>query len=96
MIDATNLMSLGEFFSIPCSTIPTGHVNNGIVLRFKTFYLKVYNSDKENSFEIHGYRLWDVEAKFVYTIPYHQFEDFAKQITRDNYLDDPINVTWVH
>lgn len=96
MDDATDLMSIGDRFKIPCKTIATGNVEFGVVLRFKTFYLKIYNSGKENGFDVSGFRLWDPEPKFKFVIPYHQFQEFVDQITEDNYLDNPIHVTWIH
>lgn len=79
-------IDIGKLFKIkPLSTIRTDGYGDGVILKFKTFYLKIYNEDYD-LYRILGYRykadlpLVDIKVKSP------QLRETVEQFKEDNYL----------
>lgn len=86
MIDYTNLETLHEAFPIPCESFETTGFQDGIVIRFKTFHLKIYDDERENAYIVYGYRYGENRPVFIYKVKWNDFKKFAAQFTQDNHL----------
>jgi hypothetical protein len=92
----TSKDDLYKMFPLQCTTVPTDGIQVGVILKFKTFYLKIYDDKKSDSYIIQGFRYHEHNPVFVDKIPSYKILDFAKQFTREDYLlgfqepcDDP-------
>jgi hypothetical protein len=95
MNDTTSLENLLRQLPIQGEIVPTTGIGFGVIVRFKTFYLKVYDEKRGSAYRVSGY-LYDGNAKvWEYSIPYNQFDRLASQLTEDNYLRRPLRVTWI-
>lgn len=82
----TNKEELHKLFPLKCTTILTDGVQAGVVLKFKTFYLKIYDDKKEDSYTIHGFRYHEQNPVFVENIRSWRMRDFASRFTKENHL----------
>lgn len=99
----TDKSTIHEVFPLPSLNIPTRGTNMGVILRFKTFYLKVYDDTGEDGFLIKGYRYRKQIPVFEYIVLTKDLRRFAAQFTREDYLagfdqpcDHPQCVLWQH
>jgi len=86
---------LYTLFPLPSTSISTAGMQDGIILKFKTFYLKIYDS-VEVTYRIQGFRYHEQIPVFEKNVKVHQMREFANQFTKENYLlefqepcDDP-------
>ena len=68
-------------------------IGSGIVVKYRTFYLKIYDQPKDNCYSVTGYRYDSEEPVISYSVPVDLFGNFASQITEDNYLSRPFDVS---
>ena len=87
---------LHEMFPLPSLNIPTRGNATGIILKFRTFYLKIYDDVNDESYIVQGYRYNESLPVFNNVIPAFQIREFASRFTREDYLigfqepcDDP-------
>lgn len=85
---ASDKNKLQDYFQIKCkSCIPTGGLDYGVILKFATFYLKIYDSKDRNSYVVQGFLYKNPEMIFEDSIPLNGFKHYASMF-RDNYLID--------
>ena len=98
-VDANNTdkSNLYELFQLPCVPVPTSGTQLGMILRFRTFYLKIYDTDEyEDVYNIKGFRYNETNPVFEENVPGFRMREFASQFTQEDYLlrfqepcDDP-------
>lgn len=47
---------LAKLFKRPCKCFQTSGTQEGTILKFATFYLKIYDDETNNSYNVQGYR----------------------------------------
>lgn len=47
---------LAKLFKQPCTCFQTSGTQEGTILKFATFYLKIYDDEDNNSYNVQGYR----------------------------------------
>ena len=82
----TSKEHLQELFPLPSTLVPTRGTQLGIILRFRTFYLKIYDADKENAYLIQGFRYHEQTPVFRENVASFQIRKFASQFTQEDYL----------
>ena len=85
------LNELSRLFPLPCEEIPTRGIQDGIILKFKTFYLKIYPSiDDISSYTVYGYRKTGSQSTevFKHIVSYSKMKRYASQFISDNYLSE--------
>jgi len=87
MLRQTDKDHLHEMFPLPSTSYQTSGTQLGVILRFKTFYLKIYDDDVEDSYIIHGYRYKESIPVFVKNISWFKLREFANQFTKEDYLN---------
>lgn len=92
----TDKMELWEMFPLPSRTVPTRGIQAGVILQFKTFYLKIYDDQKEDAYLVQGFRYHEQHPVFERMVPTWEFRDFGRQFTQEDHLmmfqqpcDDP-------
>ncbi len=84
---AQNKEDLYKFFPIPSiDNFATSGYSDGHIIKFKTFYLKIYDIDGEMSYKVFGFDLIDSEPVFKAIVPMNEFREFASKFTSDNHL----------
>lgn len=74
-------IDLGELFNMPCETIRTNGVQDGVVLKFASFYLKIYDAEKKDSYIVEGYRYGISAPIFTDCVPYKHMRRYAGIVT---------------
>lgn len=82
----TDKNDLASLFPIPCEANDTTGIGDGVILRFKTFYLKIYDYPGGDSWAIQGFIYGYPNPIFVHRVPYHQMRSYASQFIQDDYL----------
>jgi len=87
---------ISELFPLPSIVIPTRGTMIGTIIKFKTFYLKIYDGEYEDSYIIQGFRYHKNNPVFVEEVSRFKIREFASRFTREDYLirfqqpcDDP-------
>lgn len=75
----TDKSNLADLFREPCECIQTSGTQQGIILKFHTFYLKIYDSDKEDSYIVEGYRYGYDSAIFTDIVPTNKMRNYASK-----------------
>lgn len=84
---------LHELFPLTCiASIPTSGVQHGRVLKFKTFYLKIYEQGINGDFNIQGYLYNKQNPMFIDEVSSNQLRSYAAQFTSDDYLESMIKL----
>lgn len=79
-------INIDKLFKIkPISTIRTDGYSDGVILKFKTFYLKIYNDDYD-LYRILGYR-YNADLPIVeFKVKSIQLRETVDKFKEDNYL----------
>ena len=77
---------LGELFPLPCTLVETRGIGNGVVLKFKTFYLKIYDSIKDDSYIVKGFRYTESNPVFEDKVRMNKIREYALQFRREDFL----------
>ena len=94
--DNFQLEELLKTFPIPGNVIPLTGIGGGYLVKFETFYLKVYDDQTTSAYVVEGYLYGENQLPTrEFLIPYNQFREFSDQIRYDDYLQSPIIVTWL-
>lgn len=72
-MDKSNLV---ELFKQPCEKIQTTGTQEGIILKFQSFYLKIYD-DHDESYIVQGYRYNASVPMFVDKVSAKEFRRYA-------------------
>ena len=95
LVDLTEMTDqMKDYFPYALSFLPTGGIGHGILVKFRTFYLKIYNHGRENAYVTEGWVYHHDAPVFVHSIPYNQFGAFAEQMDKDDYLHTLPVITW--
>jgi hypothetical protein len=73
-----------QMFPLPCYSFLTRGLGDGIIFKFKTFYLKIY--DEDISYDIKGYRYNEGTPIFETTVKENLLTDFCSRFTKEDYL----------
>lgn len=72
---------LREYFPNATEVHLTGGLNYGHLVKYKNFYLKVYDSQKQEAMcQIEGYRYHVRDPMFVDTIPLNRLRSYGKMV----------------
>lgn len=86
-IVSTEKSELPNYFPLPCTAINTTGMQLGIILKFRTFYLKIYDSDKvQNSYIVEGWLYNNPRRVFEDVISVNRIREYALQFNREDYL----------
>jgi hypothetical protein len=77
---------LQRFFPLPSELLYTEGIGDGIILKFKTFYLKIYDDDYGDGYVIYGYRYHINTPVFTEKVPFCMLDQFGKRFTKEDYL----------
>lgn len=78
---------LYNYFPLPCVTVHTTGMQLGIILKFRTFYLKIYDADNvQNSYIVEGWRYRDPRRVFEDVVSVNRIREYALQFNREDYL----------
>lgn len=79
-------INIDKFFKIkPISIIRTDGYGDGVILKFKTFYIKIYNDDYD-LYRLLAYR-YNAELPIVeFKVKSPQLRDIIDKFQYDNYL----------
>lgn len=87
MIRCTDKYELYTMFPIRATaSFQTTGVQDGMVIRFRTFYLKIYDHQSDYAYIVEGYRYHQMNPVFIDTIPVSKFRNFAAMFDREDYL----------
>lgn len=75
---------IAELFPLPCDIVITSGSQEGVILKFKTYYLKIYE-DRE-SYYVEGYLYQDPKPTTIDTVSRHRMREFASMFRHDDYL----------
>lgn len=81
----TNKDELYHLFPLPCISFPTQGIQDGVLIRFKTFYLKIYDG-KEDSYIVQGFRYKEWNPVFEQNLRTYQIREFAALFNEEDYL----------
>ena len=87
--------SIAALFPLPSTVVKSSGIGFGIIIRFKTFYLKL-NDYRDAKYKIEGFRYNEDNPVFTEIIASFELRDFAAKFNREDYLlrfqepcDDP-------
>jgi hypothetical protein len=73
-----------QMFSLPCNSFTTRGMQDGIIIRFKTFYLKIY--DENMSYDIKGYKYNEEQPVFEEIVSENKMREFCSKFKKEDYL----------
>ena len=80
---------LNKMFPLPSTIHSTAGTQQGVIIRFKTFYLKIYEAINHiDGYHVQGFRYYEENPVFDKEIPWRTFREFAKQFNREDYLTE--------
>ena len=83
----TDKSDFDKLFPLPLILIPTTGTQDGVILRFKTFYIKIYDAKRyEDGLVIQGFRYNETNPVFEEEIQSFHLKEFASQFNREDYL----------
>ncbi len=77
---------LYTLFPLPCESFETKGIGDGIVLKFKTFYLKIYDDSESSAYIVQGFQYGKVNPVIIDRVPWTQMRKYAGQFTVEDYL----------
>lgn len=75
----SNKDEIASYFKYPCEVIRTRGTQEGMILKFATFYLKIYDDNVENLYIIEGYRYDSSGIIFQDKVPATQMREYASR-----------------
>ncbi len=79
--------NLHDLFPLPCEQFRTNGVGDGVILKFKTFYLKIYDYDTDVcSYVVQGYLYHNQNPTIVDIVPYNKMREYASKFRSDDFL----------
>lgn len=85
-IVSTDKDDLPSLFPLPCQYSETRGIGDGCILKFKTFYLKIYDDEPKNGYIIQGYHYNKKGIVFEDRVPINQIKKYASQFNKEDYL----------
>ena len=70
---------IASYFKYPCEVIKTRGTQEGIILKFATFYLKIYDDNVENMYIVEGYRYDNTALVFRDKVAGNRMREYAAQ-----------------
>lgn len=77
---------LPELFPLPCQSFMTQGLQKGMVLKFRTFYLKIYDDPNSSAYIVQGYRYDKQNPVIIDKVPWTTMRRYAKQFISEDYL----------
>lgn len=82
---------ISQYFTLDHEVVETTGFGNGLVIKFNTFYLKIYDDIRNSCHIIEGY-LYDHSLPVkTWKVTYGKIKGFAESIKCDNFLSDHID-----
>jgi hypothetical protein len=83
-----NFDEIPFLFPLPNQSSQIGVIANGIIIKFNTFYLKIYDYDKSEDYcyKVMGYLYQDDRLIFEDIVSCKQFKMYASQFIYDDFL----------
>lgn len=76
----TDKTKWAELLNRPCECIGTRGTQEGIILKFSTFYLKIYDDKCENSYIVKGYRYNTTNPMFTDSVKESDMREYATRV----------------
>lgn len=70
---------LAKLFPWHCSCVKTRGTQEGTILKFPTYYLKIYDGKNGNSYIVQGYRYDSGNPIFTDNIPVSKMREYASK-----------------
>jgi hypothetical protein len=86
MLSCTAREDLHKLFPLRSRSFQTDGFQDGVVVRFRTFYLKIYDDRYEYAYHVAGYRYNEINPVFEECVPASKFKKFASQFTHEDHL----------
>ena len=86
MVSVTNRDDLHKLFPLPSKSFQTDGIQDGVVIRFETFYLKIYDDRYKYAYDVKGYKYNETNPVFEETVSVSNFRNFASQFKHEDYL----------
>lgn len=77
--------NLSKYFPLKCKCEKTTGIGNGVILKFNSFYLKIYESN--GGYIVQGYRYNSSNVRFRYDIPSKEFSSWASQFNNEGVFE---------
>lgn len=77
---------LADMFPLQCELVEATGISDGIILKFKTFYLKIYNDKKMNGYVIQGFLYGKQNPVIIDRVKETQMRAYAAQFTMEDHL----------
>lgn len=78
---------IAEMFPLPSTVVSTSGNMKGIIIRFKTFYFKVYQANFENTFNFQGFRYNEHNPVVDENVRRADLRAFAAMFNEHDYLE---------
>lgn len=75
---------LKKLFPLHCDLVKTTGPEDGVILKFKTFYLKIY--DDRGQYQIYGYRYNEELPVISDNVSYLKIREYASRFTKEDGL----------
>lgn len=73
----TDKDNLAELFRQPCTSFRTTGTQEGTILKFHSFYLKIYDDSRDGLYIVEGYRYGNDVPLFCDKVPVSQMRSYA-------------------
>lgn len=70
---------LADLFKQPCTCVQTSGTQEGTILKFATFYLKIYDDEDNASYNVQGYRYNSPMRIFDDHVPANKMREYASR-----------------
>lgn len=88
MISVTSRDDLHKLFPLHPKSFTTDGFQDGVVIRFQTFYLKIYDDKFQYAYNVQGYRYNENHPVFEKAVKVSDFKKFASQFHHEDYLHE--------
>lgn len=79
------LDQIQQIFPIPCEFVRTRGTGNGLIIKCKTFYLKIYDKPSKDSYEVQQYVYGIDKPVFAGDVKYSIMREYLAGFTTDDY-----------
>ena len=79
---------LHELFPLPCESFSTAGIGDGVILKFRTFYLKIYDRPKDGAYLVQGFTYNKRNPLIIDHVPWTQMRKYAEQFNKEDYLQE--------
>lgn len=73
-------INLGELFPMPSEAIRTNGTQDGVILKFTSFYLKIYDALSKDAYIVEGYYYNNPTPIFNDQVPQKDMRQYARTV----------------